>query len=333
MKNYIKLFALCTLFFTASCTSELEEFEQTKIASQELEINNDIEPLCARDWFLNTQGSFFRPGALLNVSWSFQSLPVASGYTVDLFRGDIFVVTVFERSGNSGSGCGAGKVNGFGNAEWLIPSGTINGIHHFRIRSVDSENEYPANNSFTISSSASGWLGSPNGGEQFVDGDIMNITWGTPFSGTSDVVIDLYKDDEFQQTISSGTNNDGSFNWTVPQNAGAGATYQVKITDGENPSLFDFSNSSFSVEALAITKPAAGDLYRRRRNVTVEWCTSCFTQSTIDIEVYKGPDLVMSENGVSNTGISIIRLRNSLNPGNGYRVKIGDQYSGEFIVR
>ena len=66
----------------------------------------------------------------------------------------------------------------------------------------------------------------PVASEKWKQGTMHTITWGDNIS--NDLQIDLYKDGQFVQDISTSGSN--TQNWTVPLNTAIGTGYQVKIT-------------------------------------------------------------------------------------------------------
>lgn len=90
---------------------------------------------------------------------------------------------------------------------------------------------------------------SPNGGESWQAGTEKTITWNSTETVGADVRIELYKDDSYFGYIVTSTANDGAYTWPIPSNLQAGTTYQVKIIDTSNSSVYDYSNGYFYVTA------------------------------------------------------------------------------------
>ncbi|MCF7912801.1 MAG: C10 family peptidase [Candidatus Cloacimonetes bacterium] len=87
---------------------------------------------------------------------------------------------------------------------------------------------------------------SPDGGESFAQGETVSITWDSQ-DISNNVGIMLYDGTSLELVISSMTSNDGSFNWTVPENQAAGSNYRVKVMDYVNNNIYDYSDSYFSI--------------------------------------------------------------------------------------
>jgi hypothetical protein len=107
---------------------------------------------------------------------------------------------------------------------------------------------------------------SPNGGENWGVGSSHNITWAS--TGTVGNVTIAYSTDNGSSwtEIISSTANDGSYNWTVPNNPSNNCLVQVSETDG-NPS--DISNAVFSISVLQDIDPPFGTFETPVDNTTV----------------------------------------------------------------
>lgn len=110
----------------------------------------------------------------------------------------------------------------------------------------------------------------PNGGETLEVESSYNITWNDNIS--NNVSIKLYSNDSFVMNISSSTSSDGSYTWTVPNSINNNSNYKIKITSTSNSSVYDYSNSNFTIANLSPTV-----------NLTIGNVN--ITNGTIDIEV------------------------------------------------
>ncbi|WP_243123996.1 Ig-like domain-containing protein [Pelotomaculum schinkii] len=113
------------------------------------------------------------------------------------------------------------------------------------------ENDYIF--SFTTGELASGFtVTTPNGGEDWTAGATKEITWTYAGAGCdSDVRISLYKGGVFQYVIvSSVLPESGSYSWTIPASQAAGDDYQIRITRNADTGVYDYSDASFTINAL-----------------------------------------------------------------------------------
>jgi hypothetical protein len=93
----------------------------------------------------------------------------------------------------------------------------------------------------------------PNGGEILCPGSSTNITWVS--SNITNVAIDLRQSGVTVATITASTSASlGSYTWNIPGNLTAGNNYSIRVRDLSNGSVFDDSNSNFTIgSAPAIT--------------------------------------------------------------------------------
>ena len=86
---------------------------------------------------------------------------------------------------------------------------------------------------------------SPNGGEKWKHGTRHTISWKSTGSTGDHVKIELLKSGSSNRVISSRTDNDGSFSWTILNSQTLGNDYKIKITSTKGYS--DTSNSNFRI--------------------------------------------------------------------------------------
>lgn len=87
---------------------------------------------------------------------------------------------------------------------------------------------------------------SPNGDETWYHRSFYGIRW----AGTEDVAnmkMEAYKGASLSHTISTSTTNDGHYNWFVPSGLTPGTDYWIKITSTSSPSIYDYSDTYFSI--------------------------------------------------------------------------------------
>ncbi len=89
------------------------------------------------------------------------------------------------------------------------------------------------------------FITSPLGGEEWSTGDTREIRWLQSFTG--DVSINLFRGDELVSEIVNNTSNQNSFNWTIPSGLVTADDYQIRISCSALPSLYAFSDSTFTI--------------------------------------------------------------------------------------
>ena len=87
----------------------------------------------------------------------------------------------------------------------------------------------------------------PNTKKVIFRSDYYDIVWTT--NGTiSDVKIDLFEEDVFIRTLTDRTINDGRFLWHIISSVSRSDSYRIKISDADNPDVYDFSDTYFEIE-------------------------------------------------------------------------------------
>jgi hypothetical protein len=170
------------------------------------------------------------------------------------------------------------KTTNDGNYDWAIPAGMISGTD-FTVKISSCLNTAitdvsDANFTITGGSGSSVTVVAPNGGETFTAGTINTLTWTSDIVGN--VRISLLKAGLHYALISSGTPNDGSFDWMIPSRMAAGTEYTVKISSSAYPLVFDVSDANFSIVAgsgstLTLIAPNGGESLTAGSINTITW--------------------------------------------------------------
>ena len=110
---------------------------------------------------------------------------------------------------------------------------------------------YPVGGSITVTA--------PDGGESWQVDSTQNITW-TTLGSIDDVKIELQRTAGGDwTTIIASTTNDGSYPW--PVTSPTTSTAKVKLSKVGDPSVFDESNSTFSIVAAPSGGGGGGTVY------------------------------------------------------------------------
>jgi hypothetical protein len=134
-----------------------------------------------------------------------------------------------------------------GSFTWNVPGAqAVSGAYTIRVSSVEYDHVMDTGDApFSVVAPDSIVLVSPNGGETFLAGDLMPITWTSNIGGLVD--IHLYKGGVLDSTIISATADDGVHSFTIPGGQAEGADYTVRI-EALTGSRVDFSDAEFSIE-------------------------------------------------------------------------------------
>ncbi|MDP4952790.1 MAG: hypothetical protein NWQ53_04030, partial [Flavobacteriales bacterium] len=98
----------------------------------------------------------------------------------------------------------------------------------------------------------------PNGGETVYQNQTRNITWTNTYFNSSFVKLEYSLDNGGSwTTISTAANNTGTYSWVVPALISQNAL--VRVSEFNNPSVFDVSDEVFSIEESIIVTSPNGD--------------------------------------------------------------------------
>ena len=157
-----------------------------------------------------------------------------------------------------------------GSYEWTVPDNPSDNCL-IRISDTDGEPSDVSDAVFFIVTSASITITTPNGGENWAVGSSHHITWTS--SGTVDNVKIEYSTDNGSSwiNIAASTANDGSYQWTIPDNPSDNCLVRVSDTDGI-PS--DVSNAVFSIvliPSITVTSPNGGENWEVASTHKITW--------------------------------------------------------------
>ena len=189
-------------------------------------------------------------------------------------------------------------VDNTGSYSWVTANGGVpDDISSMsKIRIVDASDGVAfddSNNNFKIISDF--MVNTPNGGETFVIGDTIPITWTN--KGTVANVQLLYSTGgaaftnpvEIQASLANGTGFGTTYNWTVADAVGTTVRIKVKSTSDDG---FDISDADFRVRGkLMPVAPASTDRALIGQSFTIRW-QSYGTMPTvkIDYDINNGTD-------------------------------------------
>jgi hypothetical protein len=164
-------------------------------------------------------------------------------------------------SGTSWTGIISSTPNN-GMYEWIVPGNPSENCL-IRISEIDGDPSDISDGEFSIVLPSSIEVTSPNGDESWEVFSSQNITWAS--SGTVGNVMIEYSTDRGTSwtNIVTATENDGSYDWTVPDNPSYYCLVRISESDTDTgPS--DVSNAEFSIippssPAIAVTYPNGGE--------------------------------------------------------------------------
>ncbi len=189
-----------------------------------------ISPNGQEQWPVNSEQT---------ISWhSTSSNPV----TIELLEHDDFFITIdSEAPSNEDEQT---------NYVFTVPAVPVADYYNIRLTIEIDEITYECVSQFMFSITNPIDLLMPNGGEQYLFGETVNITWTSLVD--SPIRIDLYHDAQFETRITNNTDNDGVYNWSIPPLEG-GSGYRIHISTTINEVTYsDVSDGTFSIELPGI---------------------------------------------------------------------------------
>lgn len=134
-------------------------------------------------------------------------------------------------------------------------------------------------------------LTSPNGGENWEAVTTQQITWTS--ENIESVKIEYTTDNggSWNEITNSVTASTTSYNWTVPNIESDECL--IKISNAQNPNLYDLSDSPFSISyrtelIIAVTSPSANVEYIAGRTVQINWESNLIENIKIDLTTDNG---------------------------------------------
>ena len=253
----------------------------------------------------------WRVGKMKHITWD-SSDKIGSSVRITLWKGNQYYTTIIRDTLNTGS------------YFWTIPKSVPPGSD-YRVR-ITSNSDYSiydfSDNYFTISSLIT--VTSPNGGENWLRGTSKNITWTTTADVNLNVRITIWKDNQYFTTITNGTENDGTYCWTIPKTLPTGSDYRIRITSLLDESVYDFSDDYFSIKfGIIVTSPNGGENWQRGMTKEITWTSDCGENSYVNITLWKGGTLYLTIiNHTQDSGSYSWAIPSSMLVGSDYKIRI-----------
>lgn len=174
-----------------------------------------------------------------------------------------------------------------------------------KVRVSDAADGSPAdesNSAFTIKPVSSIVLTTPNGGENWLAGELNSITWSS--TSVENVKIEYTSDNgAYWQTLVASTPSDGSYeaSFTVPSNL-----YKVKISDASDGSPTDESNGTFTVAPgpqIKVTSPNGGENWLSGTSNEIRWQSTNIANVKIEYTTNNGATWMTVVNSTPSNGI------------------------------
>jgi RHS repeat-associated protein len=197
-----------------------------------------------------------------------------------------------------------------GSYEWTIPDMPDTPLDECLVRinehDVDEGPSDVSDEAFSIISSLSTFIRvtAPNGGERLAIGSTCTITW-TSTAAVGDVKIDYSTDNGASWTeITAATENDGQYDWIVPDTLSDTCLVQVSEIDGDPTDVSDAVFSIVIPSTITVTSPNGGETWEAGTTQDITWTTTG-TVGNIKIEYSIDNGTVWTEivKSIANSGI------------------------------
>jgi hypothetical protein len=150
-------------------------------------------------------------------------------------------------------------------------------------------------------------LATPNGGETYVQGATVPITWISAGNVGSTVEILAHGAGQTGTVIAS-TPNDGMHDWIIPVGQALGSDYTIEVRSIATPNIIDTSNAPFTIAAttpadgITIIAPSGGETFTRGTQVEIAWTSTGTIGANVRIVARKGTTSGVISSSTPNDG-------------------------------
>jgi len=291
---------------------------------QAVKDSNDTEfSIQAPSFVLNTPNGneVLYPGNQFNIQWT--------ALNSNIIR------ILLSTNGGSNWTMIADSVNALlGTYSWTVPN-TPSQQCLIKIIDIQNTNRNDiSNNFFKINPIPTITLVSPNGGENYIVGELHNIVW----TGTN-LNSGIYIEASFNNGVSwqfvawhTGNPTGGTYSWTTPNNITNQALIRVKYWD--YPAAFDVSNTTFTISPpdFAFISPLGGEAYYPTNQIQIQWYANNISNLKIDYSLNGGSTWISESTSYDATlGTYLWTVPNS--PSTQCKIKLTDAANtNHFIV-
>lgn len=163
---------------------------------------------------------------------------------------------------------------------------------------------------------------SPSYGEKWFNDEMYTIDWD--FENAGDYVsIELFWEGMFCSTITSNTNNDGTYSWAIPSTIPKNHMYQIKISSVLYSYVYSFSGY-FSIDdrAVDIDFPSGGEIWYIGEEYPITW-RSDNVGDIVNVDLYENGEYHFTiASDVRNNGYFLWEIPDDIDPGSQYSIKI-----------
>jgi len=274
--------------------------------------------------------------------------PVGNSITVlspnggeSVLRGSVFPITwshtgdvgnyvkIYIRKGTAGATVVSSTSND-GRFDWIVPNYTLGTGYSIEVSSVlDPTLKDTSDATFSLTDTSSTGritVTSPNGGESFLQGATIPITWTT--TGTVGSSVEILAHGAGQTlSVHSATANDGAYNWQVPESLATGSNYTIEVRSLSNATIQDSSNNAFTIaplspDSITVVYPNGGETLVRGQTAYIRWVSTGTVGANVVIIARKGTSSGTISSGTPNDGIFAWTIPANYVTGSGLTIEI-----------
>jgi hypothetical protein len=127
----------------------------------------------------------------------------------------------------------------------------------------------------------------PTGGDSWYKGETKTIAWTKTGSQAANVNIQVRRGSANVKSIATGTANDGSFDWKIPNSISPRADYFVRVKTTDGKAKGDGNLFSIIAPTITVTSPNASTTWAKGANVTVNWTPVGPQNAYVDIQLWR----------------------------------------------
>jgi len=164
---------------------------------------------------------------------------------------------------------------------WQVPNNTTG---QALVRISDANNASFFDRSNNVFSIADINVTTPNGGEEYQVGEVVNIEWLASNVSRVNLAYSVDNGSTWNTFATNFNANDGTYEWTIPTNA-ASETALIRVVDAQYSNVDDISDANFRIVSINLTSPNGGEGWQTGDVESITWSHSGINNVNIDYSV------------------------------------------------
>ena len=176
-----------------------------------------------------------------------------------------------------------------GSYDWLVPSTLATGKYFVRVQTLDNLLRDDSDVFQVIIPRIT--VTSPTATSVWLKGTSETITWTRIGTMDDNVKIHLYLGTAKKLDVTTGTGNDGSYEWAIPATLAAGK-YTVRVITLDGKVTGKSAEFKIATGRITVTAPAAGAKWQRGQTHEITWTSQGAVNANVKIRLYQGTTLI-----------------------------------------